>query len=376
MRSCKYLLLLCSLLATISCHKDDPPSPLPSSSKEMTVLVYMAANNDLQSDALDCINKMELAAKDLKGNLIVFIKTNSAGSCLLKIKFDNTEKIVSDTIRRYGVANSSDPAFFKTVIDDAKALYTAKSYGLVIWSHATSWAPAGKRVPVTKAFGSDDGLEMDIQDFKNALPDNGFTYLLFDACLMGSAEVVYELKNKAKYILASPSEVLSTSYPYEQITPYLFGGKEELITVARLFVNSYRQLSGAYASANAALIDCSQLDSFALKTKSLLDKKKASDDLNRHAVQRMDFDQSPVIAYDFLSFLQQNYTPQDIQEVESFLSKVVIYKDHTSRFLGKPVNTFSGLSVYLPVKNDPAATYYSTLMWYSSAGFYNLFNQP
>ncbi|WP_432713236.1 clostripain-related cysteine peptidase [Pedobacter sp.] len=95
----------------------------------------------------------------------------------------------------------------------------ANSYWLVLWSHATSWAPPTGRK--TKSFGSDNNQEMDIIDFRNAIPSD-FEYIMFAACSTGSVEVVYELQEKARYILFSPSAVPSASFPYEAITPHFF----------------------------------------------------------------------------------------------------------------------------------------------------------
>jgi hypothetical protein len=64
------------------------------------VLVYMEANNDLRYEALNSINRMELGAKNLNGTLLVYIKTSSVRSYLLKIKYDEDDnRIVSDTVK-------------------------------------------------------------------------------------------------------------------------------------------------------------------------------------------------------------------------------------------------------------------------------------
>lgn len=47
--------------------------------------------------------------------------------------------------------------------------------------------------------------------------------------------------------------------------------------------------------------------------------------------------------------------------VKNQLDKAVIFRDHTTNFFNVPINTFSGLSVYLPAKSDPYTSYYSTL---------------
>lgn len=365
----KALLTLIVVIGLQGCKKPNITASKPIINK--MVLVYVAANNNLKLDALRSINLMEQGAKLINGNLLVFVKTTSNSSYLLKIKYDNSDKIISDTIKSYTNRNTSDPAFLKEVIADSRQLSPALSYGLVMWSHATSWTPPSNIK--TKSFGSDNNQEMDIIDFKNAIPSD-FEYIMFDACSMGSAEVIYELKDKARYILSSPSEVLSTSFPYDKITPLLFGNSEDLKMICKKFIEYYENLSGLYASATVSLVDTKELDALVTETKKLLDNVKTKPDFNITQIQRMDFEiDARVPAYDFLSFLEQNFTSNQLNSIRAQLNKAVMYTEHTNFFFSTPINTFSGLSVYLPRKNDSFAQYYSNLSWYKSSGWNNLF---
>src|SRR5690606_451936 len=254
----KVLVLMIFLCA---CKKDHENEPTYA---DRMVLIYIAANNDLKDEAVNSVNELE-SAYQAGINLLVYLKISPESSVILKVKSDNTSKIVSDTVAIYGNENSSDPDFLAKVVNDARRISPASSYGLVLWSHASSWAPPlGVRL---KSFGYDSGMEMDIVDLKKALPSD-FQYIIFDACSMASIEAIYELRNNARYILASPTEVLSSSYPYGQIVPYLFGGKNELIKIGQSFINYYQSLGGEYASATVSLIDTEALPALAQKTKS------------------------------------------------------------------------------------------------------------
>jgi len=365
----KLLVFILMLAILVGCKKDKS-EPKPVQPVQRTVLVYIAANNTLEFDATNSINRMEKGAKGLTGNLIVFVKTNSGNSHLLKIKYDNTSLIKSDTIKTYGKRNSSDPEFLRQVIQDSRELSPANSYSLVMWSHATSWAPPSNKK--TKSFGYDDEVEMDIKDFKNAIPSD-FTYIMFDACSMGSIEVAYELKNKTKYILSSPSEVLSDSFPYEIITPNLFGGVEDLQKIANQFVQYYDSYTGLAASATVSLIDTKQLENLSFETKKLLLSVNRVD-YNVKALQQLDFEiNSGIPAYDFLSFLQQNFSVEQYAAVNAQLEKAIIYKAHTKNFFNIPIKVFCGLSVYLPKQGDPLKNYYNGFAWASDSAWSSLF---
>lgn len=355
------------LLILLACKKTpaDQERVLPGRS----VLIYIGANNNLHDDALTTVEKIVEGAKSVpNGSLVIYLKTQF-NSCLLKVSTGKSTVRI-DTVKNYASGNSSDPAFLREVIKEARACAPAKSYGLVLWSHASSWSPAPKVQP--ESFGSDDFREMDIRDLNNALPDD-WEYIMFDACSMSAMEVVYELRKKAKYILASPAEVLSSSFPYDKILPHLFEKEEGLKVVARKFIDYYKAQPGLYASATVALIKADEMEKMASLTKDLLAKKKPVYPYHLDKVQSMHFDKGGVAAYDFMSFLENNYPEADLPALKEQLEKVVLFKDHTGSFFDIPIKKYSGLSIYAPVVKDPLKDYYSTLNWASASNWYLLF---
>jgi hypothetical protein len=67
---------------------------------------------------------------------------------------------------------------------------------------------------------------MELADFANAIPYK-LDFIIFDACFMGSVEVCYELKDKAEYIVASPTEILSPGFVYSSMMQHLFKPKAD-----------------------------------------------------------------------------------------------------------------------------------------------------
>src|SRR5690606_35155955 len=86
---------------------------------DQMVLIYIAANNDLRLEALSSVNELEHGYK-ASLNLLVYLKTNSESSVILRIEADDTPEIASDTIAVYGSENTSDPHFLSRVISDAR----------------------------------------------------------------------------------------------------------------------------------------------------------------------------------------------------------------------------------------------------------------
>lgn len=361
------LLLISFIAGFTNCKKENHKKN--SSNASRMVLVYIAANNDLISDAISSINNLELGAKDLKGQMLVFVKTNTSNSYLLKIKYDIGDKIVSDTLKTYLTQSSSDGTFLKEVIKDSRSYFPAKTYGLIMWSHGTSWVPP---ITKTKSFGSDNGKEMDIKDLKKAL-FNDFEFIMFDACYMGSLEVVYELKDKAKFIIASSSEVLSSSFPYHKISQYLFTDSTDLVKAAKSYVDYYSEFSGKLASATVSITNTKELDNLASLTREILPSIELRTKITD--VQELTFEANPrANAYDFLDFIQNYYKPQEYNIIKSQLEKVVLFKANTKCFFNVPMKTFCGLSIYLPIKKpDLFKDYYSSLSWYTASGWNKLF---
>src|SRR3546814_889253 len=177
------IFLLLAGLMVVGCGKNDPPE---QARPERTVIVYMAASNNLESYALDNINQMEKAITGKDQQLLVYIDVRGKTPRVLKITHDTSAEIVSPAVINYANHNSASAAVLKQVLEDIRAAYPAASYGLIMWSHASSWMPPGTR-PVTESFGDDGGEQMDIRELKNALPGT-YEYIIFDACSMASVK--------------------------------------------------------------------------------------------------------------------------------------------------------------------------------------------
>ncbi len=373
-----FLFWLSITMIISGCKKDDYPRDDVKEKAARNVLVYIEANNNLESEALNSINGLEQGALNIDGVLLVYIKTTDTKSYLLKIKHDSdTYKIISDTVKTFNDESFSNPAFLRTVIEYSQKEFPADSYGLILWSHATSWAPPVQQtIPQTKAFGNDRGNEMDIIELKNALPNN-FDFLIFDACNMASLEVLFEFKDKAKYIIASPSETIAESFPYQEITPLLFKSMDALKNLAEGYFNYYNSYIGFRQSATISLIKTDQLNSLAKEMKLLIQKNKSfGDTFIINNVQRMDFTSDfPVPMYDFLDFVNKNFINEDLAGLVSQLNKTILYKANTSHFLGSPIKAYSGLTCYAPAKEDINLSYYQRFQWYRESGFNIIFEK-
>jgi len=340
----------------------------------------MGANNNLASYAIENINDMEAGLSNVDGVLLVYARINGDPPAIYRISANDSPQIESEKIKVYNNHNSSDPAVMKMVFDDMKRLSPAATYGAVLWSHATGWAPNLPRKLMS--FGSDDGYvgeerEMSVMQLRNALPSD-LDFIVFDACSMASVEVLYELRDRARYIIASPAEVISNGMPYALITNDLFdSNKDAYVRIAQKYFQHYDQQDGLFRSATISVFDMSQIEKVALASETLFSSHQSPFlDLKRPSIQRMDFDSAnPLISFDFTDFVIQNFGEASTADLRDKLTNLILYKANTPEFNGNDIAINGGITCYIPHPGNEALAhdFYRQLSWYKQGGFHVLF---
>lgn len=352
------------------CTSDVPDPVAPT----RTVLIYMAADNSLSSYSYDNIESIVqgTSASALNGgNLLIYVDAKNAAPQLLQIKVKSDGKIQKLSVEDYPEQNSADPSVMRGVFDKVIGDYPADSYGLVLWSHGTAWLPYNVQ-PMLRSFGQDESNWMEIDELAEALPDHVFDFIMFDACYMASTEVAYALRDKADYILASPTEVLGEGFPYKLIIGNFFTETAGLQQIAETFYNYYNQKEKIIEqSASVSLIATEQLDNLAAICREIvIGKENAIASLPIQELQQLEYLGYTYHAlYDFDDFISRLATETQYTNYLSILNKVVLYKQTTPNatyFKGQLViNQFSGLSIYVP-QNGLATLndWYKGMEWY------------
>jgi hypothetical protein len=308
---------------------------------ERTVVVYMAADNDLYRNALADIKEMQAAAAPASGNLVAYLDAPrwSADSSpqLLHIRQSK-----ATPVKQYGQQNSASGQVLQAVVSDAVAAFPAASYGLVLWSHGTGWLPKGAYDRLTKSaaplsasmqsFGKDGSSEMGIAELAEALPAQ-LEFIVFDACLMGGIEALYQLRRKANVIVASPTETLVAGFPYTEAVPCLFTTPVGYARLAQSYMSYYKSKTGSEQTATIAVVDAGQLEPFANLLSGILsaeDAEIASPD--REKIQKYDLLAKSVF-YDLEDYLSNAVkNPAQLLSLRQQLSRVIIYSGYTPTF--------------------------------------------
>lgn len=345
-----------------------------TSATTRTILVYIMANNNLEKYADDNINAMIEGVRYTENNnsnlLIYYAGKGDEDNTLFEIK--NNRK---NFVKEYDEQDPTDPAVMQNVIADVVSQYPAESYGLILWSHGTAWLPSDYD-SMLRVFGQDGDQWMEIDELAEGLPDHVFDFILFDACYMASVECVYELRNKADYILASPTEIIAIGWPYDQVLPLLFETEPKLEEACEAFYNYY--LDYLYPYATVSLTCTGELESLREAVRDILAPidETALLSLDLSDVQRLEYLAPTNIGklYDLEDFLKQLATEEQKLNLARCLDKAVPYKAHTPEsYYGviseaRPVEQYCGLNAFVP---QPATLqlwnwYKNRIEWYDA----------
>ncbi|MEA5081864.1 MAG: clostripain-related cysteine peptidase [Dysgonamonadaceae bacterium] len=381
-----YSLFVLVLLFT-GCRRDDVP-------ETYTILIYMAADNSMDVDVNYTIEKIKEGAVGSNGTTVIYLDRKGSGKTRL-FKIDN--KGVETLLKEYPEENSASTTTLSRVINETKQLVPADKYGFIFWSHSMGWYPALNGVATRSApkeytyIGIDDtpatgtGISfMEVDEIADAMPNNMFEYIWFDVCLMGSVDGLYEFRNKADYLIASPTEVLleathdASGVPYAKVMKYLFGGKEELINACKIYYDHYTNLTAdeIYRSATIVMVDAKELNGLYFETRKLLSRKLTDvQNMNIEGIQVYHTRHIPQVFFDYAEFMKRITTAQQYTAVDNQLKKTVVYKNATPDFINQVIidpAKYSGLSVYIPLaiwqNENPYKYYFNLLEW---SGVYN-----
>ncbi len=207
------------LLPVIEVAAPDGPGPAPVS---WTILVYMAADNDLERYALLDLAEMERVALPSSVNLLALVDRSPwyvggpndfTDTRIGPVRPDGDPRIVGTELVSIGERNTGDPATLTDFLDWAEANFPAERYGLVIWNHGgglqgAAWDDSSRGDRLTLA-EMREGIE--------ASRIGRLDFLGFDACLMAMAEVAAEFSAVADVMVASQELEPAEGWAYDRI---------------------------------------------------------------------------------------------------------------------------------------------------------------
>ena len=215
--------------------------------------------------------------------------------------------------------------------------------------------------------------ETDIREIADLLPFK-LDYIIFDACFMGGVEVAYQFKDKCRYMCFSQTEILSDGMDYTtMISDLLEGNRADLVSLATNYFNHYNLSSGSKRSATISVVDCSKLGTLAAVCRNLFRNYDISkDNVDASKLQKYFRYSEHAWFYDLYSIVQAaGASETELSDLQWALDECILYKAATPTFAlyGFPIDTHSGLSMYLPEKERTQLnSYYRELTWNKLTG--------
>lgn len=248
--------------------------------RKWTVLVFMNAGNDLHPFSTLNINQMEQVADNPDVRFVVQWKqtrqvwptSSFDGTRRVLIRPDNTSAIVSEVIQDLGTGVDMGRAeTLRDFIQWGKTYFPADRYVLVVWNHGNGWRRSAQELP-SRAVSYDDqfGSAIQIWEMAQALGDNRFDIIAWDASLMQMLEVAYEVKDHADFVAGSEESPPGEGYPYHLVfAPFRNNPDLPTETLSKGFVDGMLQFYGNNRRITQSVLDTSKLGTLGTRVSAL-----------------------------------------------------------------------------------------------------------
>lgn len=429
-----------------------------------TVMVYFAADNDLEDAALANLRMMKRVGSTEQINILAQLDTRQSNQTFRYHLQDETTTLEEDVVETMGEINTGDPAELVAFIKWARKYRPAKHHLLVIWGHGMGFDDVGEADRATKlatnpvikdngdslsispmgevrlygcntqaasqqpqaqasytstpsqsyealitriatqvgltgngtqpsvgldttlidaaARGSQDALKLDQLSgaLESALGKEVKIDLLgMDACLMGLAELGYQVKGNVRYLIASQDVVPRDSWPYDRILKRLAANptmepEEFAIWILREYLLFYQERNKDVTQAVYQLAACDNLAKALKDLGGYLEPKLGklqirSEVMLARAQAQTFYLKNHVDLFDFCRYLERYSQDKDLrdkatavmdvifkfQEEEIEGRKVLIPSDQTFVFeygvAGHRLRGSKGVSLYFPAVN-------------------------
>lgn len=345
-----------------------------------TIMVYVAADNNLEPFALKDVDEMEKAHPGNGVTVIALVDRTPADyehdnippyveevadntpqwtdAKIILVQPDDSPGIHSQFLTDLGEVDTGDPATLEGFIRYAITNYPADHYALIIWDHGGG--PGGV------AWDDTNGMDyLSLKEIKEAVERTGLHLDLigFDACLMATIDAAYEFRNIADFMAASEETEPGDGWPYDEWLPKLIAnpsmsGRDLGIAILESYMDFYRRH-------NIDGVTFSVADLRPLRTSGKIEaiKNFVSAAINspeplrqaRLSVQTFGGGPDPVYGanqVDLVELLQAVRTAYG-GVVDSFLSllgEIIVANDH----YGSQVSRANGLSAHYPLRYNRA----------------------
>lgn len=234
-----------------------------------TVLVYMAADNNLESFALDDVNEMESVNYASGLNVVTLLDRapgyatadgNWTEARVATIRQDanpNSATSFLSGATSLGEINSGAGASLTSFINSSVAANPATNYALIVWDH-------GGGLSGTSWDDSAGGDNLRLAEFRSAVLASNlphFDFIGFDACLQGMLEQCWDVRDLADVMVASQELEPGDGWEYQSFLGALAARPEmTAFDFANAVVDAYGERYAGESDTTLAAVRTAGLD--------------------------------------------------------------------------------------------------------------------
>ena len=291
MRRCGVLIALAVLTGcTLGTGLGGPTTVLSSGTTEWAVVVYMSADNDLESQAIEDLNEMEAAGLAGSGVTVIALVDRGpgydssngdwTGTRAYQITddpdgVDGTVVSIPLAVPELGIdpagsdaeLNMGDPAVLSSLLSFVEAAYQPEHTALVIWGHGSGYrsrsiAKEEREHQFTRVTSFDDssgGDALFTAELAAAVAGAEIDLIGFDTCFGANVETAYELRERAGIMVASQDLIPADGWEYHDMLARFVASDRTPAALAHAMVESFSTVAAGYASGTIAAIDLSQM---------------------------------------------------------------------------------------------------------------------
>jgi hypothetical protein len=248
------------------------------------IMVYMAADNDLDPDSVADSNEMKAANVDNAPWLKLYLLWDRRGNNNSRFYQVHNGAMTQLSAPRLGLpqsgageVNMADPDTLQKFILDVKDREGAANYYLILWDHGDGWyraAALGKPRYKDLCYDEQSGYDsLTTAELRQGIAGQGLRLLGIDACIQSLAEIAYEVRDEAEIMVASEELEPVSGWSYTQLlSQFRALAAPTAADFGRLAVDTYIASAAGDDSLTLAAIDLSRMGELAAAASAMADK--------------------------------------------------------------------------------------------------------
>jgi hypothetical protein len=390
----------------------------PRDSSDWTIGIYMNADNSLGAAGFDgkdirevydwasTLYDIEESGSSAHANVLILkdgpLYNSPPGDDCQLMYIDSIGNEITNSpgnmvVNNVSEVDMSDPNTLINFTTWMKTWYPADNYALILWDHGYGWQMAGQDVSSGRTMMTMDKLKIALAAITNNGEDR-LDILGFDECMMGMAEVAYQVHPYVDYMVASERTEPGDGWWYhgilDDLTSIDMTPAELAIDMVDSYVYSYDNniqkpgydpVSDRYVRnyGLAAINAYSKMDLLLMNIDNLCQAVNAKvatygDEIATALGETETYNyagNSPYYdIYDFAKNLRAEIADTNIQTnataVMNAMNYTILYSDY-----GVDDTSSKGLSIYLPLTSEDYLVAYSDLDFAENSVYVNLLNK-